>query len=630
MSELRTLVDRAARAALPRLTEAESAVVRRELDELERGDYSGPLTESLRKLAAAVPERPHEDSARVLLRMHEIAGSGNYQSNLSSLAIVRACFELGLAPEDGPGAGAGAGTAVTPTGTGPAELIVGRGHIAPAFYAEHHVRGTFPFAPLATLHQGGLTGVIHRELGFTNTMRYSLGVGVAQAVSLAFELARRGEDRKVVCLSGDGELQEGVAFECLRFAHEAGLANLILVVDTNGKGIEPLPEPLSRDYLASYLGRVEETDGLDTAAVRGSLGELLAGPTSAALVCRTRKGDHSFKPTTSAASATAPKPARAPDPARGPDPAPAPAKVSFATTSGAVLAAHRERTGREPAVFTADMAARFGLRGHVPYTNTGLAETLSLGLTLALPEDTLKVVATDAMYYMDSLSMLTEATTSVRRLLVLAGRSWGAWGGAHNATNLLGRILHTRVYEPVTKAEYAACVERLEQHPDVTHVVSAVDAKFDPPAFDCSAGLDGGVWVTPPGPGQPERAVVTFGYASVLVAEANREAGIPHLHCAALDPEFDSATLALLAGCRRLLTVEYNGVDGGFGERLRAKYLLPARVHGVRRDIANCVHAEQLRRHGMSPDQLRDLLGGFAQAPADDAPGEGARAAAYA
>ncbi|WP_236244808.1 1-deoxy-D-xylulose-5-phosphate synthase N-terminal domain-containing protein [Streptomyces sp. CC210A] len=570
-----------AREALPRLTPAERAVVHRELAELEHGGHGdGPLLDGLRKLAAQVPERLYTDSADVLLRMHEIAGSGNLQSNLSSLPLVRACFALGLAEDDGRG--------------GPADLIVGRGHIAPAFHAEHYVRGNWPFTPLATLHQGGLSGVVHRDLGFRNTMRYSLGVGVAQAVSLAWELTRRGEDRKVVCLAGDGELHEGVAFEALRFAHDAGLTNLVLVVDANAKGIEPLAKPVNTGYLTAYLGRLVEADGRDPWAVEAALGVLLTVPGPGVLVCRTRKGDHSFKPAPAPGAATAP------------------AKPSFAGTTGRMLAAHQERTGRETAVFTADMAARFGLRGHVPYTNTGLAETLTVGMTLSLPDDTLKVVATDAMYYMDSLSMLTEATTGVRNLLVLAGRSWGAWGGAHNAANLLGLLLHTRVYEPVTEAEFAACLDRLARDPATTHAVSMVDARFDPPPADCAADIDGGAWITPPDGDAPcTAAVVTFGYASVLVAEANRDLGLPHLHCAALTPELDPATLAVLSDCRRVLSVEYNGADGGFGERLRARHLLPVEVHAVRRDIAHRVHARQLPLHGMSVPMLRDRLAGL-------------------
>ncbi|MEU7636768.1 1-deoxy-D-xylulose-5-phosphate synthase N-terminal domain-containing protein [Streptomyces sp. NPDC039016] len=575
MNALRDRFAGPARAALARLTPAETTVVQRELAELERGGHGGgSLLEGLRKLAAQVPERLYTDSADVLLRMHEIAGSGNHQSNLSSLPLVRACFALGLVDDE--------------DGRGPAELIVGRGHIAPAFYAEHYVRGTLPFTPLATLHQGGLTGVVHRDLGFRNTMRYSLGVGVAQAVSLAWELTRRGEDRTVVCLAGDGELHEGVAFEALRFAHDMGLTNLVLVVDANAKGIEPLAKPVNTGYLGAYLGRVVEADGRDEHAVAEALGALLAGPGPAALVCRTRKGDHSFKP---AGAATA-----------------APARPTFAATAGRMLAAEQERAGRDLAVFTPDMAARFGLRGQVPYTNTGLAETLTVGMTLSLPADTLKVVATDAMYYMDSLSMLTEATTSVRNLLVLAGRSWGAWGGAHNATNLLGQLLHTRVHEPVTAGEFAACLDRLGRNPTTAHVVSMVDARFDPPSRDCSADIDGAVWLTPPGGAGTEAAVVTFGYASVLVEQANRDLGVPHLHCAALAPHLAPDDVAVLRGCRRLLSVEYNGARGGFGEFLRAEYLLPVEVHGVRRDIANQVHARQLPLHGMTPTVLRERL----------------------
>ncbi|MDI3282574.1 1-deoxy-D-xylulose-5-phosphate synthase N-terminal domain-containing protein [Polyangium sp. 15x6] len=593
MSTLRKRFEQPALAALPKLTPQERALVQRELAEIAEGDYDGhqPLVEELRKLAAAVPERAYHDSAQVLLRMHEIAGSGNYQSCLSSLQLIRACFELDLIPE---------------VGKAPAELIVGRGHIAPGFYAESYVRGSFPLAPLTTLHQGGLTGVIHRDLGFKNTMRYSLGVGVAQAVSLAMDLARRGDERKVVCLAGDGELQEGVTFECLRFAYEMGLSNLVLVVDANGCGIEPLRKPLNPNYLASFLPQVHQVDGQDAEAIQHALGALLHRPGSAALVCHTRKGEHSFKPANGAAK-----------PANGNA---KPTMPSFAGTSGRMLAAYQQRTGQELAVFTADMAARFGLRGHLPYDNTGLAETLSVGLTLLLPEDTLKVIATDAMYYMDSLSMVTEASTSVRNLLVLAGRSWGAWGGAHNATNLLGLLLGVRVYEPITPAEFNAVLDRLAAHPGTAHVASMVDASFTPPGIDCSSRLDGAVWMTPPATARPRAALVTFGYASVLVAEANRDVGLPHLHCAALDPELPPDTLAVLAGCRRIASVEYNGAQGGFGERLRAKYLLPLEVHGIRHDIANRVHARQLALHGMDPQTLRGLLTRLGSQEVDDVP----------
>ncbi|TPQ20076.1 1-deoxy-D-xylulose-5-phosphate synthase N-terminal domain-containing protein [Streptomyces sporangiiformans] len=587
LAERAPLLDRfedVARAAMPRLTPDEAATVERELAAWTRLDarYPTPSAE-LAGVAAAVPERLYDDSAQVLLRMHEIAGSGNYQSCLSSLPLVRACFDLGLVPGHHPGDAEATD----------AELIVGRGHIAPSFYAERYVRGAFPFAPLTTLHRDGLTGVVHQNWGFRNTMRYSLGVGVAQAVSLAWELRRRGKQRKVVCLAGDGELHEGVTFECLRFAYEAGLDNLILVVDANGKGIEPLRAPVSREYLSHYLGTATDADGQDTESVAKALRELLDTPGSGVLLCATRKEGHSFKP-----------------PATPSAPAPRP---SFATTSGKLLASFQEATERQLAVFTGDMAARFGLTGAVPYENVGLAETLSLGLTLSLPDDTVKVVATDAMYYMDSLSMLTEATTSTRNLLVLAGRSWGAWGGASNALNLLDQVMGTKVYEPVTAAEFTACAARLLTDPSTAHVLSMVDARFAEPGTHCAADIDGAVWITPPGTdGQDapdlDCAVISFGYATVLVEEANREFGVPHLHCAALRPHLDPALTERLRRCRSLLSVEYNGVPGGFGEGLRARHLLPVTAHGVTGDILNCVHDKQLARHDMAPAQLTERL----------------------
>lgn len=601
MSELLRRCEQRATEVLPTLPERERGVVERELAILRSTERAaaedGGLVAELRELARSVPERLWTDSAQVLLRTHQIAGSGNLQSCLSSLGIVRACFDLGLVP-NAPEAEADApprhreGRAVREVreraGGGPEPvLVVGRGHIAPAFYAEHYVRGRFPLLPLTALHHG-LTGVIHRDLGFSHTMRYSLGVGVAQAVSRAWELTRTGSDRKVVCLAGDGELQEGSSFEALRFAHDAGLRNLILVVDANGKGIEELGKPLNRDYLAAYLPEVVEVDG-SAAEVGDALAKLLVGEGPAALVCRTSKGAHSFKPPAA------------------PDAPPAPA--SFATTAGAALSAHLAETGRPASVFTADMAARFGLAAGPPYTNVGLAETIGVGLTLSLPDDTLKVVATDAMYYMDSLSMLTEATTGVRNLLLLAGRNWAAWGGAHNAFNLLGLVLGARVYEPVTSAELAACLRHQRAEPETAHVVSMVDAKYHQPDWGCAADVDGATWVTPP-TADRARAVVTFGYAGVLVAEANRAAGVAHLHCTALDPELTAEQLTALRSFDSLLTVEYNGARGGFGERLRARHLLDATVHGVRRDIANLVHDRQLALHGMDPDQLRTLLTG--------------------
>jgi transketolase len=503
--------------------------------------------------------------------MHELAGSGTYQSCLSSLPLVHACFDLELDGSHDDGRPA---------------LIVGRGHVAPTFYAESYVRGTFPFTPLITLHRDGLPGVVQRQWGFRNTMRYSLGVGIAQAVSLAWRQAQCGDPRRVLCLAGDGELQEGICFEGLRLAWEIDLTTLIVAIDANGKGIEPFAKPLNRDYLAAFCATVEDVDGHDHEAIEEAIVELLEAPGPGALVCHTTKHEHSFK-------------------RRG---AP-PGKQSFARGAGEMLSAFARMRARQVSAFTADMAARFGFAGHIPYTNCGLAETLSVGMTLSLDDEVLKVVGTDAKYYMDSLSMLTEATASVEHLLVLAGRSWGTWGGAINGCNLLGLLMNAAVYEPITRGEFFACLELLLERPRITHVLSMVDAPVENLDSDCSNDPDGCVWVTPPAAdARADLAVATFGYATSAVLAVNRRLGVPHLHCAALRPRLDADTLDYLSSCPRCLAIEYNGVVGGFGEYLRSHYLIDFDLYGVVSDIANCGHALQLERHGMSHAQLHELL----------------------
>ncbi|QMV21028.1 hypothetical protein GQS52_03705 [Streptomyces sp. SCUT-3] len=133
MSGLLRRCEERATAVLPTLPPHERAVVEAELAALrtvtdtdtDTGTDPRPaptdLLTELRALARAVPERLYRDSAQVLRRMHEIAGSGNLESCLSSLGIVRACFDLGLVP---------AGRADAPAEQGGPVLVVGRGHIA--------------------------------------------------------------------------------------------------------------------------------------------------------------------------------------------------------------------------------------------------------------------------------------------------------------------------------------------------------------------------------------------------------------------------------------------------------------------------------------------------------------------
>ena len=557
------LIEPAIERAWSSMTGPERSAVSEELTALAALEPYGTLYDQACRLAAEVPRRVYSDSAVLLRRMHEVANFGNYQSCLSSLSLVRACFELGLVGPD---------------------LYVGRGHIAPTFYAERYVRGEFPLAPAMTLHHGGLTGVVHTDWGFPNTMGYSLGVGLAQAVSRAWDLKQRGIDGKVVCISGDGELQEGVTFECLRFVWEHDLTNLVLLIDANGKGIEAFSKPLGTAYLRAFLRPVYEVDGTDVLPIKAALNACSTKTSASAVICRTVKGEHGFR-----------------------NPNSPPSAPTFSKSAGAVLSDFQQRHGLRIAVFTADMAARFGLAGRVPYVNVGLAETLSVGLASSLDSSVVKIICTDGKYYMDSLNMLTESAATGQRVVILAGRNWGAWGGAINALNLLALVRHVVVREPITRAELDAAFEDVLTNPTVTQVVSLSDVHLEPLQIDCSFDLNDGAWLTPPAPGFAKTVIVSFGYASALIAEANAGIGLPHLHCAALRPRFNPLLLNQLQSFERILTYEYNGTDGGFGQYLRSEYLLPCVVTGVSQ-VGTCMHEIQLQRNGFDRDTLRRKL----------------------
>jgi len=62
----------------------------------------------------------------------------------------------------------------------------------------------------------------------------SLGHGITVATGLALAIQKKQQERKVFCLVGDGEMNEGSVWESLLFAAHWKLNNFILIVDENG------------------------------------------------------------------------------------------------------------------------------------------------------------------------------------------------------------------------------------------------------------------------------------------------------------------------------------------------------------------------------------------------------------
>jgi len=149
-------------------------------------------------------------------------------------------------------------------------FILSAGHLCLAHYAVlskiHHI-------PEKSLHTFGQIGSIFQSHESTDVTGVEFSSGsLGQGLSFAAGLAIGDKDSHVVCVTSDGEHNEGQIWEALLFANKYHLGNLINVVDCNGIQIDGKTEdimPLG-ELAAKYLRfgwTVTTVDGHDFSAL---------------------------------------------------------------------------------------------------------------------------------------------------------------------------------------------------------------------------------------------------------------------------------------------------------------------------------------------------------------------------
>ncbi len=151
-------------------------------------------------------------------------------------------------------------------------LVLSNGHICPVLYSTMAHAGYFPVEKLKTLRKFGsiLQGHPHREfLPALENSSGPLGSGLSQIVGMA--LADRMDFGKTsakqfVCLTGDGELDEGQNWEAIMMAGKERLQNVTVFVDRNNIQIDGFTEdvmPLNpfADKWRAFNWHVQEVDG---------------------------------------------------------------------------------------------------------------------------------------------------------------------------------------------------------------------------------------------------------------------------------------------------------------------------------------------------------------------------------
>jgi len=183
-------------------------------------------------------------------------------------------------------------------------LVLSKGHGVMALYAVFHQLGWIDRAAIENYFSDGslLHGLSESHIPGLEVTSGSLGHGLPIAAGVAFGFARQARlektpPKRVFCIVGDGEMNEGSMWEALLFAAHHKLENLTVIVDANefqamGKTKDILDmEPFVDKFRAFGFDAVE-CDGHSLQALDREL-EKSIGPGRGkprAIVARTIKG----------------------------------------------------------------------------------------------------------------------------------------------------------------------------------------------------------------------------------------------------------------------------------------------------------------------------------------------------
>ncbi len=178
-------------------------------------------------------------------------------------------------------------------------FVLSKGHAAPVLYAVLAEAGYFGRDHLATLRKLGSILQGHPDClkcSGVEVSTGSLGQGLAIANGMALALKLDGNPARVICLLGDGELQEGEVWEAAMFAPHHSLGNVTAIVDHNGLQIDGACSDVMclggvAEKFAAFGWEVRETGGHDVEGLLDALTEPPADPAvPVAIVAYTVKG----------------------------------------------------------------------------------------------------------------------------------------------------------------------------------------------------------------------------------------------------------------------------------------------------------------------------------------------------
>ena len=194
-----------------------------------------------------------------LLQMHFDSGVGHIGGNLSAIDALLVLFHEYLREGD--------------------RFFLSKGHSAGALYTTLWSVGRLNDDDLRLFHKDDTLLAGHPPAHGIEDIRFatgSLGHGLSLAAGTALALRFKDSNARVVCLTSDGEWQEGSTWEALIFLAHHRLANLTVLVDHNDlQGFGSTAEIASMsplwDKLLGFDIDLRTIDGHDPEAIRSAL-----------------------------------------------------------------------------------------------------------------------------------------------------------------------------------------------------------------------------------------------------------------------------------------------------------------------------------------------------------------------
>jgi transketolase len=212
-----------------------------------------------------------------LIRMYKTANAGHVGCSLSCLEVI-VFIKFHLMQEAD-------------------ELVLSKGHAAALLYSVLAEDGTISTNEIETFYKNGTYLSAHPPVNKIKGIPFatgSLGHGLSIAAGLGLANKLKRKNKKIFCITSDGELNEGSTWEAALFISHHCLKNIVWFIDRNylqgfGRTEDTLKlEPLDKK-LESFGFQVAVADGHNFESLKNVLSQF-RNDTPLVIICNTIKG----------------------------------------------------------------------------------------------------------------------------------------------------------------------------------------------------------------------------------------------------------------------------------------------------------------------------------------------------